>query len=169
MENNYLRYVILCVLCTGVAISGCKQQGMVISKVDYSQPIETVLEPNNKGMVHDVQHGIKFSVMPLQYAETQDTSSVTTDQVRMIRSSEGYYYITASGYKNVYVMEPEAGKLELVKKIQVSEKGIAKPAFNQREPYIQLVSQATGESYTLSAEGVAKQKENKSRKEAKLQ
>ncbi|MDZ7693740.1 MAG: hypothetical protein U5K69_21910 [Balneolaceae bacterium] len=63
--------------------AGCKQS-MVISDVNYSQPIETVLTPNEEGVVEDIQHGISFNILPLQYIETQDTSSVTTQEVRMI-------------------------------------------------------------------------------------
>lgn len=167
MEKGFSKNIILAALFTGVALAGCKQ-GMVISDVDYSQPIETVLQPNERGIVQDVEHGLTFSIMPLQYAETEDTSKVTTKEIRMIRSREGYYYITASGYKNVYVMEPEQSKLKLKKKIEISDKGIAEPAFNQRDPYIQLVSRDTGESYALTAEGIAESNVKGSKKEAKL-
>jgi hypothetical protein len=141
---------------------------MVISKVDYTQQIETVLEPNEEGIVFDRQHGIRFSILPLQYAEVKDTSSVTVDHIRMIRGQEGYYYITAPGFRHVYVMEPETQSLKLKSKIKISEEGIAEPAFNQREPYIQLVSRKTGKSYALTAEGIAKSDENKSMEEAGL-
>jgi len=131
---------------------------MVISRVDYSQSIESVLTPNQNGMVEDVQHGLKFNVKPLQYIETQDTSSVTTDQIRYIRGAEGFYYITAPNYKNVYVMAPEKDKLKLQKKINVSDSGITKPAFNQRSSYIQLLDRSSGNSWKLNAEGIQKEK-----------
>lgn len=145
---------------------GCKQT-LVISEVDYSQPIETVLQPDENGVVNDVQHGLSFNVLPLQYAETGDTSSVTTGQVRMIRGKEGYYYITSAGYQNVYVMAPEKGALKLKKKILIKEGGIAQPAFNQRNPYVQLLNLETGENYALTADGIHQPKENeKLKKEA---
>lgn len=136
-------------------LTGCKQS-MVISRVDYSQAIESVLTPNEEGVVIDRQHGLKFNILPLQYAETQDTSSVTTEVVRLIRDEEGYYYITAPGYNHVYVMTSGEGELKLEQKIKISENGISQPAFNQRMEYIQLVNLETGESWRLSPDGVQK-------------
>lgn len=134
-------------------MTGC-QQTLMISDVDYSQPIETVLQPNEEGVVSDVEHGISFNILPIQYAETGDTTTVTTDEIRMIRGREGFYYITAVGYQNVYVMAPEEETLRLKKKILVNEGGISQPAFNQRSPYVQLLNRETGESYALSVEGI---------------
>lgn len=144
---------------------GCKQS-LVISKVDYSQPIETVLQPNEEGVVTDVQHGLSFNVLPLQHAETKDSSSVTTEQLRLIRGKEGYYYITSAGYKHVYVMAPERGTLKLKKKILIREEGIAQPAFNQRNPYVQLLNRETGENYALTVDGVQQTDDNTEKKEA---
>lgn len=143
--------------------AGCNKS-MVISDVNYSQPIETVLTPNDQGVVDDVQHGLTFNILPLQYAETQDSSAVTTNEVRMIRGSEGFYYITASGYSNVYVMSPEKSSLKLVKKIKINEEGLAEPAFNQRSSYIQLLNRQTNEAYTLTNEGL-QQPESKENEE----
>lgn len=133
--------------------AGCKQ-AMVISDVDYSQPIETVLVPDENGIVQDVQHGLQFNILPLQYAETQDTSSVTTNEIRMIRGKEGFYFITAPGYSNVYVMAPEMNKLKLEKTIEINDQGIAEPAFNQRDTYIQLLNRRTNETYSLTIDGI---------------
>lgn len=143
-------------LLFALIVTGCKQS-MVISKVDYSQSIESVLSPDENGVVKDVQHGLTFNILPLQYAETQDTSSVTTNEVRYIRGQEGYYYITAPNYKNVYVMAPEKSKLKLKKKLNISETGIAQPALNQRSTFIQLVNQSSGESWELNPENAVKQ------------
>lgn len=143
-------------LIVAVAFTGCKQS-MVISKVDYSQSIESVLTPNEQGIVKDEQHGLSFSIMPLQYAETQDTSSVTTNEVRYIRGKEGFYYITAPDYKNVYVMAPEEGTLKLKKKLLISENGLKEPAFNQRTSHIQLLNRASGDTWKLNPENVEKE------------
>ena len=146
---------------------GCKQS-MVISEVDYSQSVESVLTPDSNGQVTDVQHGLTFNIKPLQYAETQDTSSVTTQEIRYIRGQEGYYYITAPNYKNVYVMAPEKGKLKLVERLSVSESGesgITQPAFNQRMSYIQLINQESGESWKLQPDKIIKEKSQMAKSE----
>lgn len=164
--KSFLQKIAIIMLVSVSGLIGCKQS-MVISRVDYSQSIESVLTPNKNGMVEDVQHGLKFNVKPLQYAETQDTSSVTTHQIRYIRGSEGYYYITAPDYKNVYVMAPEKDKLKLEKKIKVADNGLQKPAFNQRATYIQLIDQSSGNSWQLNANGIKKEETQMAKNEGK--
>lgn len=139
-----------------LAVTACSSS-LVIQKVNFSQPVETVLNPDSKGIVHDRAQGLDFSIMPLQYAETQDTSSVTTEKVRLIRDKEGYYFITANGYKNVYVMKPQAGEMKLHKKIHVSDEGIMHPAFNQREPNVQLIDRGNNATYSLNENGIKKE------------
>jgi hypothetical protein len=139
-----------------VVATGCKQS-MVISKVDYSQPIESVLTPDENGMVEDVKHGLKFSILPIQFKETQDTSSVTTSEIRYIRGATGFYYLTAPTYQNVYMMSSEEGELKLENTFPLKEPGIDKPAFNQRDGFVQLVNRTTEERYRLTPEGLTQQ------------
>lgn len=159
--SNFIKVLLLISVSVFV---GCKQT-LVISDVDYSQPIESVLETNKEGTVNDVRSGLSFNILPLQYVETQDTTSVTTQEVRMIRGKEGYYYITSPGYKNVYVMAPEKSTLKLKNKILIKEEGISKPAFNQRNPYVQLLNRETGENYALTAKGIQQPDSNENSEE----
>ncbi|MDZ7660207.1 hypothetical protein [Fodinibius sp.] len=152
----FIQTVTMISVVAAVLLTGCKQS-MVISEVDYSQSIESVLQPDENGTVEDIKHGLTFNIKPIQYAETQDTSSVTTKQVRYIRGQEGYYYITAPSYKNVYVMAPEKGKLVLKETLKVSDEGIEKPAFNQRMTHIQLLNRSTGEVWKVNAESIVKE------------
>ncbi|WP_372638761.1 hypothetical protein [Fodinibius sp.] len=144
---------------TGIAVmamllvSGCKQS-MVISDVNYSQPIESVLTPDEDGIVKDERYGLEFNMLPLQYMETQDTTSVTTSEVRYIRGASGWFYITAPTYQHVYLMAPEKNELVFREKFKIGETGFDKPAFNQRDGFIQLVNRSTGESYRLTPEGL---------------
>lgn len=149
-------------------LAGCKQS-MVLSRVDYSQSIETVLTPNKQGVVKDMQHGLTFNILPLQYAETQDTTSVTTREIRYIRGQEGYYYITAPNYRHVYVMAPEQNRLKLKKKLKVSDSGIAQPALNQRTSYVQLVNLKSGQSWKLDPKGIQKEQAKMAENEGRQQ
>ena len=164
MLHSFRSLLMVSMGCLLLLLVGCKQS-MVISDVDYSQPIETVLEPDEQGNVEDVQHGIRFNILPLQYAETGDSSTVNTREVRMIRGKEGFYYITAAGYSNVYVMAPDKHKLTLENKIKITETGIEKPAFNQRENYIQLLNRETNDIYTLTEQGVREKESENSEQE----
>ncbi|MCW9096749.1 MAG: hypothetical protein OQJ93_05110, partial [Ignavibacteriaceae bacterium] len=53
--------------------------------------------------------------------------------------NQGLYFITASNFKNVYIFRADEGKMVLNNKIFISEFGLQTPAFNQRNPYIELV------------------------------
>ncbi len=147
-----------------LVVAGCSSS-LVIRDVNYAEPVEAVLFPNKNGVVEDIRGGISFNILPLQYAETQDTSSVTTEQIRMIRGREGFYYITAPGYTNVYVMAPEKNSLKLQKKIKINEQGITEPAFNQRDTHVQLLNRKTNDTYMLSAQGLAEPGESESNQE----
>lgn len=140
-------------LMTVVVITGCKQS-MVISKVNYSQPIESVVTPDEDGTVKDERYGLEFNMLPIQYMETQDTTSVTTSEIRYIRGASGLYYVTAPAYQHVYLMAPGVNELEFREKFKISETGIDEPAFNQREGFVQLVNRSTGERYRLTPEGL---------------
>lgn len=161
-------FFLQCRVCLAAAIlltvAACSSS-LVIRDVNYAEPVEAVLFPDNNGVVEDIRGGITFNVMPLQYAETQDTSTVTTEQIRIIRGQEGFYYITAPGYTNVYVLAPEKNRLTLQKKIKIDEQGIAEPAFNQRNTHVQLLNQKTNDTYLLTDQGLAKEEEPESNHE----
>lgn len=162
--NKVFSITSLCFLAVAILLTGCGQS-LTISDVNYGQSLEAVLEPDEDGDVTDARNGIEFNVKPLQFEETEDTSSVTTEEIRMIRGSEGFYFITAPGYKNVYVMAPEANELKLENKIEISEDGLGSPAFNQRDSHIQLVDQETDETYSLDSEGL-RESDNENDEEA---
>ena len=72
--------------------------------------------------------------------------------VRLIRSNEGYYFMTANNFKNVYVFTTGKGSLSLVKKLQINETGLKNPVLNQRPPFVELIDE--GVTYKLTSEGL---------------
>lgn len=128
---------------------------LVIQNVDYAHPLESVLEPDSDNMVHDDRYAIDFSIAPI--LEEEGTSSV--NQIRLIRNSAGYYFVTANGFNNVYVFSPAEGELELENTIEF-EAGLSEPAFNQRDEYIELVDLANGEMYRLDHEGIIEEEDS---------
>lgn len=124
-----------------------------LTGVEYSEPIESVLEPDADGNVEDPRTGLKFNVLALQEEETGEGTTVETPEVRVIRNFEGYYFITAPGYRNVYVFEPVESGLDLYEIIEVDEDGITEPAFNQRTPDIELLD-GPDVTYRLSKDGI---------------
>jgi hypothetical protein len=121
----------------------------VLQGVDYAQPIESVLSPNSNAEVHDQRYAVKFNLSPV--LEEEGVSSV--DQVRLIRNSAGYYFLTAAGFNNVYVFAPDESELSLETKINITGSGLQQPAFNQRNGQIELVDMATGDTYNLDQNG----------------
>lgn len=147
MTKSALQIILLCVLMVGAVSCG---PSMVIQNVDYSQPLESVLTPNSENMVHDQRYAIMFSVTPI--LEAENVSSV--NEVHLIRNHDGYYFVTANGFQNVYVFEPGEGELELENTIEFVENPLGEPAFNQRDGYIELVDLSTDEIYRLNHEEI---------------
>jgi hypothetical protein len=123
---------------------------LVIQNVDYSQPLESVLTPDSENIVHDKRYAIKFSVSPILEAEERES----VGEVRLIRNTSGYYFVTANGFQNVYVLAPGEGELKLENIIEFLEDPLDEPAFNQRNGYIELVDLSDGETYRLDKEGI---------------
>lgn len=113
---------------------------VVLKPADFAWPIESVLKVNDKGMIQDQRHALSVNVRELFFLETGDSVNITVP-VRVIRDNNGYYYITAPKFKNVYVFEQVEGGLKLVNTIFISSNGLTSPAFNQRSPYIQLLNE----------------------------
>lgn len=122
---------------------------LVLQGVDYAQPVESVLEPDSNNEVHDQRYAVKFTIAPV--LEEEGISSV--DEIRLIRNTAGYYFMTASNFTSVYVFEPGESELSLKNKIEITEEGLQQPAFNQRQGQIQLVDLETGDTYNLDHNG----------------
>jgi hypothetical protein len=147
MAKPKLTTLLLCVaLMFGAAACG---PSLVLEGVDYAQPIESVLAPDDNAEVHDQRYAVKFSISPV--LEEEGVSQV--DEIRLIRNRAGYYFLTAAGFNHVYVFEPSDSELALATKIEITEDGLEQPAFNQRNEYIELVDLGTGESYNLDQSG----------------
>ncbi len=114
---------------------------LTLKPADFSWPVESVLKVDPKGWVQENRYSVSFNAKPLLFAETQDSVNVTKHTLRMIRDARGYYFVTASGFKNVYVFEQSDGSLKLATAIKVSDKGLNGPALNLRPPYVQLVTE----------------------------
>jgi hypothetical protein len=131
-----------------ISVAACGPS-LVISNVDYAQPIESVISPDADNNVTDERYAISFSVAPILEEENVDSA----DQIRLIRNNKGYYFVTAAGFSNVYVFEPDESELKLKRKIEITENGLGQPALNQRGDHIEVVDRASGNTYQVNEEG----------------
>ncbi|MEX1139465.1 MAG: hypothetical protein WEB33_11265 [Bacteroidota bacterium] len=118
-------------------LAGCNP--LSLKPADFGWPVESVLKADSKGMVQENRYQLSFNVRPMFFAETGDSSNVSVS-VRVIRDRAGYYFISAPGFKHVYVFGTGDGALTLESKILISESGMTSPAFNARPPHVQLLN-----------------------------
>lgn len=129
---------------------------LVLQPADFSWPVESVLKINDEGLAKEDRYTFSFNIKPLFYEEMQDSLAYLDREVRIIRNTEGFYFITAAGFKNVYVFETSDGALEMENKILVNENGLTKPVFNQRNPLIELIDGQ--DKYYLTKKGIEEDK-----------
>ena len=122
-----------------------------LSPAEFGWPIESVLKIDDKGFVKEDRYSLSFNTKPLFFEEMQDSMAYNGKSIRLIRSSEGFYFITTSGFKNVYVFTGAKSSLSLENKLLINEAGFKNPVFNQRPPFIELVDEGT--TYKITSEG----------------
>jgi hypothetical protein len=144
---NLIKYVIMIVPFT---LIGCST--LQLAPADFSWPVESVIHVDNSGRAADDRYSIAFNAKPLFFEEAGDSTAFVNKDLRVIRDTLGYYYITGNNFKNVYVFTMGEGSFNLDEKIQISETGISDPVFNQRPPYIELV--VGDKQYYLSNKGI---------------
>ena len=117
---------------------GCA--ALTIEPVDYSWGIESVLPVAPDGAVTAAPRTLAFNAAPLFRLELGEMPRSGKPVIRVIRNRAGHYFITAPSFKHVYVFTAGTGRLKLLRNILVDPDGMKKPAFNQRDPFIQLVN-----------------------------
>jgi hypothetical protein len=119
-------------------LAGCSS--LTLKPGDFAWPVESALSVDSQGNVQSERYSFSLNVKKLLFAETQDSINIAKVTLRIIRDVKGFYFITASQFKNVYVFEQTEGGLKLKNKILVAQNGLSEPALNQRVPYIQIVN-----------------------------
>jgi len=152
MRSLGLLFVFLMML-----VAGCSS--LLLKPADFAWPIEDELKVDSHGMVHEERYTFSFNVKPLFYEELKDSVNISNHTIRIIRNVDGYYFITAPKFKNVYVFGQAEGGLSLEKAIPVSTTGLTSPAFNQRSPYVELLN-GNEKPMMLTKDGI-KQEEKK--------
>jgi hypothetical protein len=143
-------------LIVSFAFSSCAS--LSLQWVDYSWPVESVLKVSQHNTIEEGRYAITIRITYLAAEEFQDSTALIGTSLRLIRSEEGYYFVTGPKFKNVYVFTPGASELNLKSKIHVSETGLKSPALNQRTPYIELLDGKTMKQL-LTSDNVVEEKQ----------
>ncbi len=112
---------------------------LTLTPANFAWPIESVLQVNDEGEVSEERYSFSFDAKGLYYEEFEDSLAYLDRELRIIRDVQGYYFITGTKFKNVYVFKAIDGTMELNTKIFISELGFGNPVFNQRTPNIELI------------------------------
>ena len=112
---------------------------LTLQPANFSWPLESVLPVDDNGKVSEDRYSLEVNTVGLFFEEFQDSLAYKGKEVRMIRDNQGFYFMTGSNFKNVYVFKVDEGKMVLSNKIFISEFSLQAPAFNQRAPYIELI------------------------------
>lgn len=112
---------------------------LTLENVHYGWPVEEVAAVSQSNRVESDRHGLSFSVAKIAENELQDSTALQGKKVRILRNDEGYYFLTAAGFKHVYVFSPGAHELAKESVIEVAPSGLVDPALNLRPPYVELI------------------------------
>jgi hypothetical protein len=119
-------------------LAGCAS--VKLEPADFQWPLEVVLDVDKAGKVTDNRYSLELNVKQLIENEEKDGGKLEGGKIRIIRDKKGYYYVTAKGFKNIYIFEQEEGMLSSKKIIEpVKDKTLQNPAFNQRGEYIEFL------------------------------
>ena len=146
-----INFLPLLLLVIAAACSTLKLQ-----QADFAWPVESVISIDKDGKVSDERYSISFDTGGLFYEEFEDSSAYAGKEIRILRDINGYYFITAEKFKNVYVFQMDNGAMVLNNKIFISEFGVEDPALNQRTPYVELID--GGKSLYLNNNGIDRNK-----------
>jgi hypothetical protein len=144
-----MKKAVLFWIAASLALPGC---ALTIQPVDFSWSFESVLKPDADGMYRAEPKTIAFNATELFREESGKPDAVADKPLRMIRDSAGFYYVTAAGFKQVYILKGKEGKLTLEEKVLIDPNGMEKPFFNRRDEGIELA--ANGQTYLLNKQGI---------------
>ena len=112
---------------------------LTLRPANFAWPIESVLKVNDEGEVSEERYSFSFDTKGIYYEEFQDSLAYLDRELRIIRDAQGFYFITGTQFKNVYVFRAYDGAMVLNNKIFISGIGVQNPAFNKRTPHIELI------------------------------
>ncbi len=141
---------IILIAITATVFAACSS--LKLSPAEFGWPIESVLKVDDKGFAKEDRYSLSYNTKAMFFEETKDSMSYKGKSIRLIRNMEGFYFMTSTDFKNVYVFSVDKNEFSLENKIQINETGLKNPAFNQKFPFIELLDE--GNTFKLTSEGI---------------
>lgn len=133
-----------------------------LDNVDFGWPVESALTVGSDNGVNDGRYAVSFNVAPIALAEFDDSTALKGTSLRLLRSIEGYYFVTGARFRHVYVFAPGPNELTLNSGINIfpetDQRQLANPALNQRGEYIELIDGKL--KLRLDADGIIEEPES---------
>jgi len=142
-------FVLLLVFFLG--LFGCSS--LTLRPADFAWPVEQVVKVDAKGMANVMRYSFAMNVKPLLFEETGDSTNVARWSIRVLCDQRGFYFLTADGFKHVYVFKQADAELAIEERILIAEQGISGSALNQRAPHVELVREGAP-AVKLSPDGI---------------
>jgi hypothetical protein len=145
-------------LLLAAGLSSCAS--VRLEPADFGWPVESALTVTTANTVEEARYCVTFNVAALAAEEFKDTSALKGGTVRVLRSADGFYFVTGNGFEHVYVFTADGPALSLKEKIRVvpeqenGRKGLRNPALNQRTPYVEMLDE-NGVRVLLTSGGIA--------------
>jgi hypothetical protein len=145
---KFIKYLFIALFTVGCS-------SVILKPVDFSWPIEDVVKVNEKGFISVSRYTFSVNVKNVFQEEFADSNLALGKEVRIIRDKQGYYFITGSNFKNVYLFMPVEGGMKLENKIVISEtEKLESPVFNQKSPNIELIDGS--KKFLLDKKGIVR-------------
>lgn len=141
---------IILIAITATIFAACSS--LKLTPAEFGWPIESVLKVDDKGFAKEDRYSLSYNTKAMFFEETKDSMSYKGKSIRLIRNMEGFYFMTSTDFKNVYVFSVDKNEFSLENKIQINETSLKNPAFNQKFPFIELLDE--GNTYKLTSEGI---------------
>lgn len=131
-----------------------------IENVKYGWAGEYFGNPDDKGNLVIQKSSISFNVMEVLKEEKLDAKPKEV-KIRVIRDDEGYYYLTAHKFLNVWVFTSGESLLKLENKIKLFEnQPLDDPKFNEQKPNVKLFLK-DGKEFILNKDGIVEKEKTK--------
>ncbi len=133
-----------------------------LENVDFGWPVESALAVDSHNVVNDGRYAVSFNVAPIALEEFDDSTALRGTSLRLLRSVEGYYFVTGARFRHVYVFAPGPNELTLNSSINIfpetDQRQLVHPAMNQRGMYIELIDGKL--KLRLDADGIIEEPES---------